>query len=123
MKKLLQRLYAVSGTISLTKIGGSIAAAASAVVTLAMTHLVEIPYDVTIGAVVIAFLGGKLTIDGARDAIAKIKVPLPSVMNFVTSNPNLIGTAINPASIASPAPTSGQEKTVPVQNPPFEAGV
>ena len=141
MNNFLKRLYAVSGKVSLTKIGGSIVAAASSIVTLSMTHLIEIPHNLTTACIAIAFIGGKLTIDGFRDAVMKTSSSATPVQRAPaldarrqhlqeaaggtsgwphTEPTALDGTSIDPDQKQS---ESVPEKTVPIQNPPFEAGV
>jgi hypothetical protein len=57
--------------ISFTKLGASITAIAASILTLVQLDVFYPPKSVTAILVLIAFVGGKITIDGARDAMKK----------------------------------------------------
>ena len=68
---VLKDMFAVGGKISYTKLWGTVASASASVLALQAAG-VQLPHYVVIAAAIIGAISGKLTIDGARNAVEKV---------------------------------------------------
>lgn len=72
MIAFLKRLFLnLEGELSLTKIGATIVLFAGTAVTLQMAEIIAMSKGLFAACIVVAIAGGKLTIDGLRDALGK----------------------------------------------------
>jgi len=77
MNNFLKRMiYNGKGEISLTKLGGTLVAISGAIIAMPMAAkeagiVIDIPQSLLIISWITVFVGGKIGVDGARDALDK----------------------------------------------------